>query len=116
MSILGVCFWNGGYDEHSLPHGEGSMTLFSSVTGLARSVEQCTMCHGVNDNMALKVAPSPGPACPPRQNISDPDVPTMVASHIADAWLNSDARGCSEQAAGVKVSTTALRCHLPADR
>ena len=46
MSVPAVCYWDGAYDVHDLPHGDGIMTLFNRE-GNAFAVEQQTMVHGV---------------------------------------------------------------------
>ena len=46
MSVPAVRYWDGAYDVHDLPHGDGIMTLFNRE-GNAFAVEQQTMSHGV---------------------------------------------------------------------
>ena len=79
MSLPGVCFWNGGLDGSGMPHGEGCMTIFHSVTEAVLAVERRKMDHG--HVISATVAPAHFTQVEPM------DVTATVAHIVDNDWL-----------------------------
>jgi hypothetical protein len=79
MSLPGVCFWNGGLDGSGMPHGEGCMTIFHSVTEAVLAVERRKMDHG--HVISATVAPAH------YTHVEPVDVTATVAHIVDDDWL-----------------------------
>ena len=80
MSLPGVCFWNGGLDGSGMPHGEGCMTIFHSVSDGGRPcVKRRKMDHG--HVISATVAPAH------YTHVEPVDVTATVAHIVDDDWL-----------------------------
>ena len=82
MSILGVCFWWGNYDEYGLPHGDSSMTFYSSETGQVTGTFKQVTIHGMTAEDSMRV-----PLAPQGDEALHLDGTASVAHLVDDDWL-----------------------------
>ena len=105
MSILGVCFWWGNYDEYGLPHGDSSMTFYSSETGQVTGTFKQVMIHGMTAEDSMRV-----PLAPQGDEALHLDGTASVAHLVDEDWLfeqdasNSNKMPTTTKVAKVKVS------------